>query len=187
MTRPRIFRHAHVIITVSGLIASGKTTTARALAERLGLRYLSAGEVMRRWAAQRGVSLLRFSEMAEQDHSIDRELDRLQVELTRGGNLVLDSRLGGWFVAADMKVWLRAPLEVRAQRVSEREGVPVEVAHQELLRREESERRRYREIYGIDLDDLSPYHVVLDTSRWTPEEVTEGLALLAQALGRRVR
>ncbi|MDR7439651.1 MAG: cytidylate kinase family protein [Armatimonadota bacterium] len=174
-----------MIITVSGLIASGKTTAARALAGQLGLRYLSAGEIMRRWAAQRGITLLRFSELAEQDHSIDQELDRLQVEMTREGNLVLDSRLGGWFVAADMKVWLRAPLEVRARRVSEREGVPVEVAQAELLRREESERRRYREIYGIDLDDLSPYHVVLDTSRWGPEEVTEALVLLARAVGRR--
>ncbi|MCS7172295.1 MAG: AAA family ATPase [Armatimonadetes bacterium] len=175
-----------MIITVSGLIASGKTTTARALAGLLGLRYLSAGEVMRRWAAQRGITLLRFSELAEQDHSIDRELDRLQVEMAREGDLVLDSRLGGWFVAADMKVWLKAPVEVRARRVSEREGIPVEAARAELQHREESERRRYREIYGIDLDDLSPYHVVLDTSLWGPEEVTEALALLARAVGRRV-
>ncbi len=173
-----------MIITVSGLIASGKTTTARALAERLGLRYLSAGEIMRRWAAQRGITLLKFSELAEQDHSIDRELDRLQVELCQQGNLVLDSRLGGWLVAADMKVWLKAPLEVRAQRVAQREGIPVTVARAELERREGSERRRYQEIYGIDLDDLSPYHVVLDTSRWGPEEVAEGLAFLARTLRR---
>jgi len=171
-----------VIITVSGLIASGKTTQAKALATRLGLRYLSAGEVMRRWAEERGVNLLRFSEMAEQDHSIDRELDRLQVEMAREGNAVVDSRLSGWFVPASMKVWLRAPVEVRAQRVAEREGVEPRVALEELQRREASERRRYRAIYGIDLDDLSPYHVVVDTHRWEREVVTQALSGLARAL-----
>lgn len=174
-----------MIITVSGLIASGKTTAARALAQRLGLRYLSAGEIMRRWAAERGIPLLRFSELAEADHTIDRELDRLQVEMTREGNLVLDSRLGGWLVPAEMKVWLRAPLEVRAQRVAQREGIPVEAARAELLRRESSERRRYREIYGIDLEDLSPYHVILDTARWEKEAVADGLERLARALWER--
>jgi cytidylate kinase len=171
-----------VIITVSGLIASGKTTQAKALAARLGLRYLSAGEVMRRWAEERGVTLLRFSEMAEQDHAIDRELDRLQVEMAREGNAVVDSRLSGWFVPAAMKVWLRAPLEVRAQRVADREGVDPRVALEELQRREASERRRYRAIYGIDLDDLSPYHVVVDTHRWEREAVTQALYGLARAL-----
>jgi cytidylate kinase len=171
-----------VIITVSGLIASGKTTQAKALATRLGLRYLSAGEVMRRWAEERGVNLLRFSEMAEQDHTIDRELDRLQVEMAREGNAVVDSRLSGWFVPASMKVWLRAPVEVRAQRVAEREGVEPRVALEELQRREASERRRYRAIYGIDLDDLSPYHVVVDTHRWEREVVTQALYGLARAL-----
>ncbi len=171
-----------MIITVSGLIASGKTTQAKALAARLGLRYLSAGEVMRRWAEERGVTLLRFSEMAEQDHAIDRELDRLQVEMAREGNAVVDSRLSGWFVPAAMKVWLRAPLEVRARRVAEREGVDPRVALEELQRREASERRRYRAIYGIDLDDLSPYHVVVDTHRWEREAVTQALCGLARAL-----
>lgn len=176
-----------VIITISGLIASGKTTQAKALAQRLGLRYLSAGEVMRRWARERGVNLLRFSEMAEQDHSIDRELDRLQVEMAREGDAVVDSRLSGWFVPATMKVWLRAPLEVRARRLAEREGVDPQVAVQELQRREASERRRYRAIYGIDLDDLSPYHVVVDTHRWERDEVTEALYGLARALWERAR
>ncbi|MDR5683016.1 MAG: AAA family ATPase [Armatimonadota bacterium] len=171
-----------MIITVSGLIASGKTTAARALAARLGLRYLSAGEVMRRWAEQRGVTLLKFSEMAERDPSIDREIDRLQVEMAKDGNAVVDSRLAGWFVPAEMKVWLRAPLEVRAQRVARREGMDPRVALEELQTREASEHRRYRALYGIDLNDLSPYHVVLDTERWQKEQVADALETLARAL-----
>jgi cytidylate kinase len=171
-----------VIVTVSGLIASGKTTAARALGARLGLRYLSAGEVMRRWAERRGVTLVKFSEMAERDSSIDREIDRLQVEMAKEGNAVVDSRLAGWFVPADMKVWLRAPLEIRARRVARREEVDPRVALEELQMREASEHRRYRALYGIDMNDLSPYHVVLDTDRWQEEDVAEALETLARAL-----
>jgi cytidylate kinase len=56
------------------------------------------------------------------------------------------------------------------------------VALEELQRREASERRRYRAIYGIDLDDLSPYHVVVDTHCWEREAVTQALYGLARAL-----
>lgn len=171
-----------MIITVSGLIASGKTTAARALTARLGLRYQSAGEVMRRWAEQRGVTLLKFSEMAERDPSIDREIDRLQVEMAHDGDLVVDSRLAGWFVPAEMKVWLRAPVEVRAQRVAQREGVDARIALEELRAREASEHRRYLALYGIDMNDLSPYHVVLDTERWQEQAVADALETLARAL-----
>ena len=61
----------------------------------------------------------------------------------------------------------------------------MEAARAELLRRESSERRRYREIYGIDLEDLSPYHVILDTARWEKEAVADGLERLARALWER--
>jgi len=39
--------------------------------------------------------------------------------------------------------------------------------------REESEKRRYREIYGINFEDLSIYDLVVDSNDLTPEEVVE--------------
>jgi cytidylate kinase len=71
---------------------------------------------------------------------------------------------------------------VRADRVAQREGKSREQALQEMLAREASERKRYQEIYGIDLDDLSPYDLILDSSRWPPEAIVETLIHLMRTL-----
>lgn len=169
-----------MIITVAGLIGVGKSTVARGLAERLGIRYLSVGDVFREMAQRRAMTVTEFNEYAEGKPEFDHEVDRMQGEMARATDTVVDSRLGGWMVEADLKVWLRAPLEVRAERVARRDSLTVDAARAEIERRETSERARYRELYRIDMDDLSPYQVVLDTSRWRPDALVEALALLAR-------
>ncbi len=168
-----------MIIAIAGPIGVGKSTVARGLADRLGYRYLSAGEAFREMARQRGLSVLELNRLAEADPSVDREIDQMQAGLARAGNCVVESRLAGWMVEADLRVWLRAPLAVRAARTARREGMALEAAEEELRLREESEWQRYRELYGIDVNDLSPYHIVLDTARWSAEDVVEVMALLA--------
>ncbi len=168
-----------MIIAIAGPIGVGKSTVARGLADRLGYRYLSAGEAFREMARQRGLSVLELNRLAESDPSVDREVDWMQAALARAGNCVVESRLAGWMVEADLRVWLRAPLTVRAARVARREAVPLEAAERDLREREESEWQRYRELYGIDITDLSPYQMVLDTTRWSAEDVVDVTALLA--------
>lgn len=179
-----------MIVTVSGEIGAGKSTVARSLAQALGLRYLSGGEIFREEASRRGVSLAELAQVAERDPSIDRKLDSMQVEAARRGGILIESRLCGWLIDADLRVWLRAALPVRAERVASRDSTSLEEASREIEAREASERRRYREIYQIDLTDLSRYHVVLDTGTWGPEEIVEALLALArrfrcERLGRR--
>jgi cytidylate kinase len=169
-----------MIVTVSGEIGAGKSTVARHLAQALGLRYLSGGEIFREEARRRGLTLAALGSLAEQDQSIDRDLDRRQVEAARGGGMLIDSRLSGWLIDGDLRLWFRAPLHVRAARVAARDGGSPEEALRELQAREESERRRYREIYQVDLADLSRYHVVMDTGTWSAPEIVDALLVLAR-------
>ena len=58
-------------ITVSGLPGSGTTTLSRLLAEYYELELVSSGEIFRRMAKERGMSLSEFGALAEKDPSID--------------------------------------------------------------------------------------------------------------------
>lgn len=174
-----------MIIAIAGPIGVGKSTVARQLAAHLGYRYISAGEFFREIARERGMSLTDVNRLAEQDPSLDRELDRRQRELAQAGNCVVESRLSGWIVDADLAIWLRASLDVRAQRVAGREAQDVAVARHELVEREQSEWARYQRLYGIDISDLTPYQVIIDTTHWDAGAIGQALAgLVRSMLGR---
>jgi len=173
-----------VIIAIAGAIGVGKTTVARGLAAALHYRYISGGAVFREIARERGMTVTDVNRLAEGDPTLDRELDRRQRELAKAGDCVVESRLAGWMVDADLKVWLRAPLEVRASRVARRERQAPEVARAELVERERSEWTRYKRLYGIDINDLAPYHLIIDTTYWDADAIIETLAGLVRAMRR---
>jgi cytidylate kinase len=172
-----------MLLTVSGPAGSGKSTTAAGLAEALDLEHISGGDIFRDLAAERGYSPVEFNELAEEDEHIDNDLDRRLYEIARDrDDVVLESRLAGWLAPdADFRLWLDAPIDVRATRIADREGKPVERAREETLRREQSERKRYDQYYDIPIDDLSIYDLVMNTARWTAPDV---LAILTTAIER---
>jgi CMP/dCMP kinase len=171
-----------MILTVSGEIGAGKSTVARALAQTLGLRYLSSGDIFRDEARRRGLTVSALSRLAEQQSSIDRMIDDTQVAEAKAGRMVVESRLSGWLIEGDLRVWLRAPVEVRARRVAARDAMTMEQARADIETREASERRRYATLYHVNLDDLSRYHIVLDTAPWNADDITHAIAGLARAL-----
>ncbi|MFC6903814.1 (d)CMP kinase [Halalkalicoccus tibetensis] len=172
-----------MLLTVSGPPGSGKSTAATGLSAALGYEHVSGGDVFRELAAERGLSLEEFNALAEEDDTIDRDLDRRLRELAETReDLVLESRLAGWMAAehADLRIWLNAPIEVRAERIADREDKSVERAEEETVTRSESEARRYEEYYGIDIGDLSIYDLAVNTARWGPEPTTDMLVAAAE-------
>ena len=87
-----------MIITISGIAGSGKSTVAKLLAKKLNYKHYSIGDFMRQIAKERKLTLLELSKQAEKDNSIDKELDKKQIELGKTkDNFVIDSRLGFHF------------------------------------------------------------------------------------------
>ena len=173
-----------MVVTISGLPGSGTSTVARRLASGLGVEHLDGGSVFRALAGEAGLALPAFAAQAEQDDTIDRALDARLTERARAGAVVLESRLAGWLVTqADidaLRVWIGCDEAVRAARVAARDGGSAAEAQQVNRVREASEQHRYREYYGIDLLDLTPYDLVLDSSARRPDELVDEIRAAAE-------
>jgi len=158
------------IIAISGPHGSGKTTTARILAETLGYKYVSAGEMFREMAEKEGLNLEEFSRKAESNDRIDNFIDERTLEIASSEeNIVIDAQLGGWVLkdVADIIVYITAPFDTRVERIAKRENRDIEQVKKETLAREESEKNRYLKLYNIDITDLSIYDIILKSKKFT--------------------
>jgi len=162
-------------ITISGLPGSGTTTVAKLLSTELSLELISAGEMFRQIAEEKKLQLEQFNKLAENNDDFDRQIDARQgEEAMKRENVIVEGRLSGFFVPdADLKIWLKAPVEIRARRIAGREKIAYEEALSAVKSRERSENKRYKEYYGINLDDLSIYDLVIDSSRWRERDIVE--------------
>ena len=164
-----------MIITIGGLAGTGTTTLAEVLSEKLDIPYISAGFIFREMAAERGMTVLEFSEFAEGNDDIDKEIDKRQAEKAKlAENLIVEGRLSAFFVDnADLKLWLMTPFEVRSKRIAKREDKPVDVAKVEIITREKSEALRYKVIHNIDISNMDIYDLIVNTDSFDPESISE--------------
>ena len=170
-------------ITISGLPGSGTTTVAKLLSEELSVELISAGELFRQIAKEKKLPLEHFNKLAETDDDFDRQIDERQgEEAMKRENVIVEGRLSGFFVPdADLKIWLKAPVEVRAKRIAHREAIAYEEALSAMNNRERSENKRYEQYYGIDLNDLSIYDLVIDSSRWSEMDIVEMIKVAVES------
>jgi cytidylate kinase len=169
-----------VLLTISGFAGSGKTTVAKGLSRKLGYAHVSAGDAFRELARERALTLEQLSKLAETEPEIDQMVDQRQAELAQScEHAVVDGRLSGWVLTADIAVWLKAPLEVRAERIAGREGKRQATALNETRLRDSSETVRYRTFYGIDVTTLDIYDLVINTIHWDQYAI---IAIIAQAV-----
>lgn len=153
-----------MIITIGGLAGTGTSTAAKKLSDYLSIPYISAGDVFRQLAKEHNMTVLEFNEFAEGNDDIDIELDKRQARIANeADNLIVEGRISAFFVNADYRIWLMAPDNVRAERISYREDKSLDTVVNEIIERTASEKRRYQEIHDIDIDNFDIYDVIINT------------------------
>ena len=153
-----------LVITLAGHHGSGRTTNAKLLAESLGLRYISTGMLFRERAEELGVSLEEMNRIASNEKEFDNWLDNRTKEESRRRGIVIDATLSAWMAEdPDLRIFVTCPFEERVRRIADREGRDYDEVEQETRAREELEQRRYHDYYGVDINDLTVYDVILNT------------------------
>jgi len=183
-----------VVICISGMTGSGKSTVAKKLADKYGLGYFSGGNALRTLAHEEGYESdmrgwwetaegLRFIQQRMGDPAFDRRIDEKLLELAEQGNVVLDSWTMPWLLKEGFKIWLEASPQVRAKRVVNRDNISIEEAVKALKEKDERTRQIYNGLYGFDLGhDLSPFNLVLATDELDPDEVFHAVCLVTDHL-----
>jgi cytidylate kinase len=166
-------------ISLAGDLGSGKSTVAKIITERTGATYYATGAIMREVARRYGMDIAEFNVYAETHPETDHEIDDGLVRLSDDPrDLIIDSRMAWHFTKNTFRVYMTTEPEISAARIMaakrdvESFGSLEETAAQ-IVRRRASEKKRYQELYGVDLTDLSNYTLIVDTSYATPEEVAE--------------
>ncbi len=169
-----------VVVVISGQSTCGSTTTAKLLSEKLGVKFFSVGlkykEIAKKMSEKETEAVAKFFSTNEgKSKSLHERLDEMQRELAKEGNVVIDSKLGIRMIKdADLKVYLKAPKNVRASRVSKRDGIPIEEAKKILDEKEKLEEKNFFDLYRFHPSDQEKEaDLVIDTSDKTPEEITE--------------
>lgn len=81
---------------------------------------------------------------------------------------------------ADLKVYLYAPVEVRARRIHEREGGDYTRVLEETIERDRLDSERYRKLYGIDNDDFGFADLIIDVEKKDQYETTDAIVEAAR-------
>jgi cytidylate kinase len=170
------------IITLSGKPGSGKSSTADKVAELLGYTRYSSGDFVRKVIKKKGLTLEEYNEQAVKDHQFDHLVDEELRKLREEKNVVIDSRLGFYWIPESFKVYLDLDIEVSIARIYNdfslnlRHGeTSVEESMQAVAKsvkaRLRNEQSRFMKLYGVDPYKNQNFDLVIDTSRHSPQTV----------------
>ena len=174
-------------IIISGLPAVGKTETAKQLSAALHIKDVNGGDILKEMARERGYMPsgegwwdssdgIRFLKEREGDPQFDKEVDRRMLALIEKGDVVVASWTMPWLSKHGFKVWLDASTDVRAHRMSMRDGTSVEICRKVIEERDRLNYELYEKLYGIKLGkDKKPFDVIINTDNLAVSQVADAI------------
>lgn len=171
------------IITISGKPGSGKSSTADKVAELLCYTRHSSGDIVRTLLRDSRMSLEEYNNQAETDHTLDTKVDEQLRALREQKDIVIDSRLGFYWLPESFKVYLDLDLDVATARIFKdtvsnsmrssvgTNGGSLNDVSRQVRERMLNEQSRFRQLYGVDPYDTQHFDFIIDTSRQNPQSV----------------
>jgi cytidylate kinase len=176
------------------MTASGKSTVARRVADKYGVRLYSGGDALKALAIEAGYKPLnrgwweseeglKFLRQRQSDPGFDRKVDAKLLEYAKQGDAVLDSWTMPWLFDDGFNIWVDASKGVRVKRLAKRDKLGLREALRILEEKEETTKKIYKKLYGFRLgEDFSPFDLVLDTDKLDTDEVFQTVSVIIDRL-----
>ncbi len=175
------------IISIAGANGSGKSSTAKMIAEQLHFKHHSSGDFMRQIAKENNITLEELGEIAEKEDWVDKKLDGYVKEVNSEEKVVIDSRLAFHWIPESFKVYLDLDPKTAAERMlNDMKNNParhtenvgqiesIDEMVKKSAKRLANERERYFKAYGIkDHVDKNNFDLVVDTNKNNLEQVVD--------------
>lgn len=186
-------KNSEILITIDGPSGAGKGTLAEFISRELDIPNYSAGDFFRQLAQEKGLTVEELS--AQADKQTDITVDERTLEKGLNESCVIESRISSWVLGSysDLKIYLTAEIDERARRVKEDSDAgerddeddksSFEEAKDKIEQRDADNRQRYHDYYGIDVEDLEMYDLIIDN---TDLDLQEQEQLVKKALKKRL-
>lgn len=160
-------------ITISGEVASGKSTIGRLLAENLGFKFMSIGNRTREFAESIGLDIVQFQKGCLTNNAIDKEIDKqFSDECNAAQNLIIDYRLGFKFITNSYNIFLKISEFEAAERL--KKDNRQNETHHTIIERNGIFKNQFLNAYGVDYADEKQYDLVVNVEQFkSPIEITE--------------
>jgi|WetSurMetagenome_2_1015567.scaffolds.fasta_scaffold462404_2 CMP/dCMP kinase len=144
-----------IVVAISGPPGVGTSSVSKIVAKKLGIPLLMLGRLQKslvRTKNESKAALLSWHTAEGKSSRTHVDRDRMQVERAKKGNVVINGKLAVHFLKdlTPYKVWIHAPLNVRAKRASLRDNIPYREAYDDISHREKIERKEWKRMYGFD-------------------------------------
>lgn len=172
-------------VIISGLPAVGKTTIAKAIADKFNLKQYSGGDVLKEMAVTKGYTIsgsdwwdteqgIKFLSERKSNPDFDKQVDNELIEVAKKGNVVITSYTLPWLVNNVIKFWLKGSRENRARRMAGRDNIAYEEALKIISMRDEENKKLYYNLYNIRFgDDLSVFDYIINTDQLSVDAVID--------------
>jgi len=174
-------------IILCGMPAVGKTTVARILASKLGVKVIGGGDILKEIAREEGYNAvgddwwdteegMKFMQERAGSLEFDREVDKRLLSRAVEGDVVITSYTLPWLANDGVKVWLSGTETSRAERMANRDSSSPEECARVIKERDRKNYALYKKLYGISFGkDLSPFAIVVGTDGVPAEKVASSI------------
>lgn len=180
-----------MIITISGVAGSGKSTVAQKLKQILHWKRIYVGGMRRDLARKKGITLEELNRYAQIHPETDVDVDKRAVAEAlalekKGENVIVEGRTQFHFLPQSFKIYIKVDPAEAARRIwkdlqvkekreqrNEEKYTSLQAMKKRILEREKEDALRYQKYYGFDHRDESQYDLVIDSTNISADKVVQ--------------